>query len=589
MRPRRIVATIVVVVMMMSLFGLVGAVMAQGETTAEPPAETTEQPATSAPQPSATAVVTATTTSAAGATATVTAVPGNTYRVVYGDTLFRIARRFNTTTRALAELNGIVNPNLIFAGQMLTLPAVGGQPTVSPATLTPTAVTPTAQPGGQTYVVQYGDTLARIAARNRLTVTELQRANPSITNPNIIFAGQRLNIPAPGTTAPVPTTAPATGGTPNTTATVENAGFAYGLETFFFGQDTPTLVREAETLGVQWVKVRVDWRGLEPEEGQIIFTELDAIVDGLDASGFNILFTVTNAPNWARSTLDENGPPDDLANFGTFVGALAERYQGRVDAYEIWDEPNLRRNWRCDVNGSPTICNVDYVAMLTQAYNTIKSVDADALVITAGLAPTGFNDGINAINDRLYLRTIYANGAAAVSDAVGTHPGGWANPPDARCCTQSTGVETHYEDTSFYFLDNLQAYRQIMVEAGDGGTPIWVTKFGWGSSEGAQEPNQNNIFYSYTSLDEQAIYVPRAFELGSELGFVGPMFLDNLNGCQGLSSRVEACYNALISAEGEARPVYEAVAAIEKAARPAGGRPLPPTAGEVTPEATAGS
>ena len=73
------------------------------------------------------------------------------------------------------------------------------------------------------------------------------------------------------------------------------------------------------------------------------------------------------------------------------------------------------------------------------------------------------------------------------------------------------------------------------------------------------EPSAIHIFVSYTSLAEQAEYVPRAFELGQELGYIGPMFLDNLNGCQGLSFRVEVCYNSLIDSDGVPRPVFSAV------------------------------
>lgn len=47
----------------------------------------------------------------------------NTYVVVRGDTLSSIARHFGTTVNILAALNGISNPDLIYAGQVLILPA----------------------------------------------------------------------------------------------------------------------------------------------------------------------------------------------------------------------------------------------------------------------------------------------------------------------------------------------------------------------------------------------------------------------------------------------------------------------------------
>lgn len=492
------------------------------------------------------------------ASATPPPLPANTstYTVVRGDTLFRIAQRFGTTTSVLASLNGITNPSLIYAGQVLRIPAAG-TPAPSATPTTP----PSRPPQGDAYVVQRGDTLYRIAVRNNTTVSALVAAN-NITNPNVIFVGQRLVIPGATTTAQQPTAQPSSTQQPEgNSGRVEDADFAYGVEIFMFGQDVNALVDLVETLDVDWVKVRVDWRMLEPEEGEITLNELTNIVTVLDNAEVNILLSVTNAPAWARTSSDENGPPDNLATFTNFMSVLANEYAGVVDAYQIWDEPNLRRNWNCNRQ----LCDTDYLEMLRVAYTAVKAADSSAQVITAGLAPTGFNDRVNAINDVVYLQTLFANGVAEISDGIGAHPGGWANPPDATCCDQPEGVDSHYESSKFYFLENLREYRNIMVNYGDADTPIWITKFGWGTSEDTSTPNEINAFVTYTSLAEQAIYVPRAFEIGQELGYVGPMILDNLNGCQGFTIRPEACYSSLIGPDGEPRLVFEAVANIDKA------------------------
>jgi LysM repeat protein len=55
----------------------------------------------------------------------------STYTVVRGDTLARIAAKFGTTVQALATLNHIANPNLIYAGQVLTISG-SGAPVVTP-------------------------------------------------------------------------------------------------------------------------------------------------------------------------------------------------------------------------------------------------------------------------------------------------------------------------------------------------------------------------------------------------------------------------------------------------------------------------
>jgi LysM repeat protein len=108
-----------------------------------------------------------------------------TYVVQRGDTLFSISRRFCTTVAAIAQANCICNPNLIFVGQRLVIPAQ-----CVPAC--PEVCAP-ACPAACTHIVQRGETLTGIAARFGSTVFALMRLN-GIRNPNLIFVGQCLRI-----------------------------------------------------------------------------------------------------------------------------------------------------------------------------------------------------------------------------------------------------------------------------------------------------------------------------------------------------------------------------------------------------------
>ncbi len=117
-----------------------------------------------------------------------------TYTVVRGDTLSTIATRFNTTVAVLAQLNGILNPNLIYAGQVLRVP---GAPVPVPTQPAPLPTQPPTLPEPirpATHVVQPGENLFRIALRYGLTLDQLARYN-GIYNPNLIFAGQVLRLP----------------------------------------------------------------------------------------------------------------------------------------------------------------------------------------------------------------------------------------------------------------------------------------------------------------------------------------------------------------------------------------------------------
>lgn len=97
-----------------------------------------------------------------------------------GETLFRIALRYNTTVEAIAQANGISNPWYIYPGQQLTVP-LGPTDSVPPAPR-------------RTYVVQPGDTLYAIALRFNTTVETLMVLN-NMSNANLLHPGQVLQLP----------------------------------------------------------------------------------------------------------------------------------------------------------------------------------------------------------------------------------------------------------------------------------------------------------------------------------------------------------------------------------------------------------
>ena len=103
-----------------------------------------------------------------------------TYTVVSGDTLSAIADKFGTTYQALAERNGIADPNIIYPGQILI---ITGVPTSQPA------------PAGEVwYEVRPGDTLSGIAEAHGVgNYWDIAYLN-GIEDPNLIYPGTRLRI-----------------------------------------------------------------------------------------------------------------------------------------------------------------------------------------------------------------------------------------------------------------------------------------------------------------------------------------------------------------------------------------------------------
>ena len=99
-----------------------------------------------------------------------------TYKIKNGDTLGSIAKRHNTTVDAIAKINNIKNPNMIYVGDIIKIPGA----TVN----TPDSIL---------YIVKRGDTLGEIADKYKTTVYKLVKDN-NITNRNLIYPGQKIKI-----------------------------------------------------------------------------------------------------------------------------------------------------------------------------------------------------------------------------------------------------------------------------------------------------------------------------------------------------------------------------------------------------------
>ena len=123
---------------------------------------------------------------------------GGVHVVQRGENLSSIAQRYGISPAALAQANGISNPNLIYVGQRLTIPGAGGGNSGGGG----------GAASGGIHIVQRGESLSSIAARYGTTTAALARAN-AISNPNHIYVGQRLILTSSGgASAPVPAPAP---------------------------------------------------------------------------------------------------------------------------------------------------------------------------------------------------------------------------------------------------------------------------------------------------------------------------------------------------------------------------------------------
>ena len=382
--------------------------------------------------------------------------------------------------------------------------------------------TPASQPA--TYVVQPGDTLPTIAEKFGISIEDLIAENPNL---GLLQAGQELIIsgekPTPSTTPPPPT-----GKT--------DVSFGYGIQTDPRG-DTEANIEHIKTLGFEWVKFQMPWKEVEPAPGgNYIWMMWDEVIDAYASNDVKIMLSIVKAPDWARPADDDKsieGLPANPANYANFVAQVAARYQGKVQAIEIWNEQNL---WY-ETGGKGRIDPAAYVPLLQQAYQIIKSVNPNMIVISGGPSPAGNvgdpdQGGNLAIDDIEYLGQMYAHGAKGYFDALGAHPSGFNCPALADWQTFEDPTATNFRGLfehrhhSWCFLGTMEGYREVMVANGDGDTPITPTEFGWGVSS-IPEPG-----YEYTrdnTYEEQAQWIVEAYQWAKEQGWVGPMFLWNLD------------------------------------------------------------
>lgn len=383
----------------------------------------------------------------------------------------------------------------------------------------------------------------------------------------MVISGLATDTPRPAPTGRpgLAPTEPAPTATPNNPAPsdLQLDRKQFGVQIHLHREDLGLILSHLRALGVGWVKVQVSWKIYEPEPGRYDdyrFTELDNLVAAATANDIDVLLGVAKAPEWSRPTTEQDGPPGDYARFQSFMGTLATRYRGQVAAYELWNEANLQREW----NGVP-LSAADLVALIGAGAAGVRTADPEAILISAAPATTGINDGVTAIDDRVFMGQMIAAGVADVVDAIAAHPYGWANPPDSSAAAPAPNVPGHNDHPSFFFADTLRDYRTLLNQSGYQDIPIWVTEFGWGSYDGfGVEPPPGVEYMAAVNEQQQAVYTVRAYEMADDWPGLGPLFLWNLNFAPTFGQDyVESAYS-LLGIDGSPRPVYFALSALNK-------------------------
>ena len=359
--------------------------------------------------------------------------------------------------------------------------------------------------------------------------------------------------PSGGSTGPAPTPTPPPPSAPPPPGT----GFNYGFQ---LARVSSSTLGHLNNLGFKWLKLQIRWEHQEPSPGAIDFATLDGVVSLANGAGKKLLFSVVTTPHWARARTEGHGPPDDLTTYGNFVGAMAQRYCGRLQAIEVWNEQNLDTEW----NTGRRISAKEYMDLLKIAHRRIKAACPGMIVVSGAPTPTGVNDGFQAIDDAQYLREMYNNGLKNYSDAVGVHPSGFDKAPDdtSESCRSRGDGRCH---RSFFFLSTIRAYHNIMVQNGDGNKKLWATEFGWATIENMADSANPGYEYAATNSEaDQAEYLVRSMEIAKQSGYMGVMFIWNLDFAVDVGAWWEGSKFGVLRTDGTPRPAYHALASMPK-------------------------
>ena len=263
-----------------------------------------------------------------------------------------------------------------------------------------------------------------------------------------------------------------------------------------------------QSIGMGWVKIQnYDLGG----------GTLDGDIQNAHANGLRILISVKD--NAGHNLITSPSYQEQ------FIQYLERVARTGADAIEVWNEPNLDREWPADQMGG-----AQYTALLQKAYPRIKSANANTMVISAALSPTGAFSGscgsigsVYGCDDKPFLQAMVNAGALNYLDCVGMHYNEGLLPPSATS-GDPRGSSGHY---TRYFKGMLDTYNAIL----GGAKPICITELGYLSGE---EWGYLPAAFSWNppinmTVAQHADYLGQAVTLARQQGTIRVMIIFNVD------------------------------------------------------------
>jgi hypothetical protein len=252
--------------------------------------------------------------------------------------------------------------------------------------------------------------------------------------------------------------------------------------------------------GMNWAKVQVRYP-----------SDASGIIAASHANGFKIQVSALGP----ASMVTQGGFEQKVADW------VAQMAAAGADAIEIWNEPNISREWQAG-----QISPQAYTSLLCKAYAAIKNANPGTAVISAAPAPTGYFGGCspNGCDDQPWLEGMYNAGAAQCMDYIGAHHNAGATSPSATSGHPANPGSTHH---SWFFLPQTRLYYNIFR----GTRKLFYTEMGYVTPEGTCGGGLPSNFQwgNGTSLAEQGAWLSEAVRLSINTGMVRCVIVWNID------------------------------------------------------------
>ncbi len=300
---------------------------------------------------------------------------------------------------------------------------------------------------------------------------------------------------------PVPGGTPIAGLPAPIAGSAATGGFELGGHVDGLGANTVSAMQQA---GMTWVKKQVP--------GGTSLSAALALISDAKGKGFKILLGVIGD----KARMEAIGIDAYAPEYATYVAELAK---AGADAIEVWNEPNIDREWPKSL-----ISGGNYTKLLAVASVAIRNANRNTLIVSGAPAPTGFfgsgGCGDGGCNDDTFMQQMAQAGAAQYFDCVGLHYNEGVLPPSAASGDPRGSYPT-------YFFGSMTSRGQQPFP----GKPICYTELGYLSAEGMGSTIPAGFNWTPNdpvTVQEQAAWLAEAATLGASRG-VRLMIIWNVN------------------------------------------------------------